>query len=501
MSNKRELYSHTMKAGALSCVALVVKNSQLAGLPVDITLFLVSLLDQSHRWTLEQASEAGHVHLLRRLAAQEWPDAGRMFRKFRYRNAVLKAATSGQLDVLQWWLFSYLSQPQQPNYEQLFGLAVKHGHLNILQWLQQQGTMPTETLFPIECEHPAVVRWLHDQGSGAMLVVSAAKAASVGDLEFICWLHERETAFFCVKHWLLAASSAACTGHFEVVKWLHKRQPSHEFAKSALNGAVQGGHLLIAQWVYAHDDALSLYCRSNLVAINMPLSRWLMNDFQWTSNHDKQLWLQNTLLQAARRGDLEVLALLYEHRPFMRPANKLLGEAAAYGQLQAAKWLQSNGEKYHRSIAIKAATNGHLDVLRWLLPDMSEDCMMYAGRAAASSGHLELIKWLQAIPNGQNAPRLDWFAGHEMQNAAKNGHLETVKWLYENGFDGNVNLDIVAAHGHLEIVKFLVAHCDARCSSAGLFAAARKGHFAMMEWLFKHDPHIVDPSHLSGLFA
>lgn len=486
---------------ALSCVALVVKHSPLVCLPVDIALFLVSLLDQSHRWTLEQASQAGHVHLLTRLVAQEWPDAGRMFRKFRYRSAILKAATSGQLRVLQWWLFSYLNQPLPPNYEQIFGLAVKYGHLDILQWLQRQCVIPTESAYPIECDRPAVIRWLHDRGSGAMLVVSVAKAASVGDLAFLSWLHEREAAFFCVKHWLQAVSSAACGGHLELVKWLHKRQPSPEFVKSALNGAVQGGHLQIAQWVYARcanaGDTPTLYCRSNLVAINAPLSRWLMDEFAWSSSHDKLLWLQSTLLLAARLGDLEVLALLYEHRPPMRPANKLLGEAAAHGHLPTVKWLQASGEKYHRSIAIKAATHGHLNVLRWLLPDMLEECRMYATRAAASSGHLEIIQWLMS----DQGDTIDWFSHHEIQNAAKNGHLETVKWLHAQGVGGEVNLDIVAAHGHLEIVAFMVSHCGARCSSAGLFAAARKGHFAMMEWLFRHDPHIVDPSHLTGLFA
>lgn len=67
----------------LTSVAVVVRNSQLSKLPVDVTLQIEELVDESVAWTLEWASSAGFVHLLDRLAAQERPDVGPTFRRLR----------------------------------------------------------------------------------------------------------------------------------------------------------------------------------------------------------------------------------------------------------------------------------------------------------------------------------------------------------------------------------------------------------------------------------
>ena len=41
-----------------------------------------------------------------------------------------------------------------------------------------------------------------------------------------------------------------------------------------------------------------------------------------------------------------------------------------------------------------AASNGHLEIVRWLSENRTEGCTRYAMSRAAENGHLEIVKWL-----------------------------------------------------------------------------------------------------------
>jgi len=101
---------------------------------------------------------------------------------------------------------------------------------------------------------------------------------------------------------------------------------------------------------------------------------------------------------------------------------------------------------YHMNLA---ASNGHLEVVKWLHENRKEDCTTSAMDWAASDGHLEVVKWLhENRKEGCTTNAMDW--------AAKNGHLEIVKWLHYNRKEGCTK-DAMnwAAYSYLEIVKWL----------------------------------------------
>src|SRR5437016_230119 len=64
-----------------------------------------------------------------------------------------------------------------------------------------------------------------------------------------------------------------------------------------------------------------------------------------------------------------------------------------------------------------AASNGHLEVIKWLHQNRKEGCNDDAMDNAASNGHLDVVKWL-------HENRTEGCTTHAMDNAAENGHLE-----------------------------------------------------------------------------
>ena len=97
-----------------------------------------------------------------------------------------------------------------------------------------------------------------------------------------------------------------------------------------------------------------------------------------------------------------------------------------------------------------AASNGHLEVVKWLHENRKEGCTYWAMDYAASNGHLEIVKWL-------HYNRTEGCSVNAMNYAATYGHLEIVKWLHENREEGCTTwaMDWASCNGHSEIVKWL----------------------------------------------
>lgn len=162
--------------------------------------------------------------------------------------------------------------------------------------------------------------------------------------------------------------------------------------------------------------------------------------------------------------------------------------AATNGHLEVVKFLIAAGAdpKNHQSL-INASQNGHLDVVKFLVEQGANVTARddAAVRYAAFDGHLEIIKFL--IANGADFQAADNYA---IDHALASGHMETVHYLYslgarvtldnfyyyynifgcnridaakylvEQGFDVQISDDLPVKYavdcGHLEMVKFLI---------------------------------------------
>ena len=76
-------------------------------------------------------------------------------------------------------------------------------------------------------------------------------------------------------------------------------------------------------------------------------------------------------------------------------------------------------------MATEAASQGHIELVRWLIQEQGFAMDTRVMANAAESGNLELVKWLR----GEGCP---WTSG-TCHHAVDQGHVEVLRWARENG--------------------------------------------------------------------
>merc|ERR1719331_2788212 len=103
---------------------------------------------------------------------------------------------------------------------------------------------------------------------------------------------------------------------------------------------------------------------------------------------------------AVYHGDL---TLLQEHEKEFEPDAEVFYNACAGGNLEALKWLRSEGCPWDEGTFAAAAERGHLEVVKWLRSEGCPRIDREACAVAAEHGHLEVVKWLRS----EGCPRID----------------------------------------------------------------------------------------------
>ena len=136
--------------------------------------------------------------------------------------------------------------------------------------------------------------------------------------------------------------------------------------------------------------------------------------------------------------------------------------------------------KYEDENINNLALIGDLEGIKFLT-SMGYTCTSSAIDWAASNGHLEIVKWLHEnhkdIKGFTYTPSaMDW--------ASLKGHLETVKFLHENGYScTTAAMDYASENGHLEIVKWLHENRTEGCTPYAMNWTAKNGHLEIVEYL------------------
>lgn len=275
-------------------------------------------------------------------------------------------------------------------------LAAKYGYLTVLQWLVKNG-----------------FSWS---------VTTCASAAENNHLEVLRWLRqhpvspeERDRCKPCPWD-ATTCEAAARGGHLYLLKWA--RKAGCDWNESACIAAARGGHLLVLQWLLGatpQQQKEKMYrCISRRTISdrnNCPLSGQVP-------------------LAAAEGGHLIILKWLVEAKYRLNYYNCSY-TAAEYGQLHILKWLSSyqirEGRYWDTDICRVAASNGHLEVLQWLIEQSnsitwdSSICL-----AASKNGHLTVLRYLIQVGCPYDSLECSQFA-------TIGGHYHISEWLTMNG--------------------------------------------------------------------
>lgn len=428
------------------------------------------------RWTLESASRAGFVHLLDLLAAQEWSGVSSTFRRLRCRHAVGEAADKGQLDVLQWWLSSNYGGCQlRGAYDTIFELVIARGHYAMLDWLNHQDKIPVGNARSkgVPCDDPDIVQWLHEEGHKVPLIVKLCYADTEEDLTYIKWVLKHKRAFKRIDGWAWAGFNAAYQGNFKIVKWLHANRPT-DFTIGVLKGAISGGNLKIAQWanarkVYKYNTGVSFDHRP-FKSLTKPMMEWLMSESQWPSNEERGYWINVTIRNAIKLGDLEAVKFMYGFQEYEPGRDMITETAAEMGRLDMLQWLHDQGAVCDRYSDGSCAIGGQLQVFKWLHEQGTLTPSADVVSKALRSNHPDLVQYI-------------------LEHEDLHGLLGTETELQDGfGMHSNSGPAIVRSNNGFDISNL---------TPEDALSAATWGRFDRLEQMLKRNPSIVSAQKLA----
>ena len=173
------------------------------------------------------AAKAGHLHIIEYLYEQN-EDLNKC--DLDHRSALMFAVMNGHLACAQWLLAHGASPGQDENGNNLAHLAATSGHIELLQWSEQQGID------------------LHSSNNYCRNAVFLA--ASGGHLPAVQWLHTRSVSLHEIDDYGdNAIDAAARDNHFDAVRWLYGEHVDMRHEKSVLQQANLFCNLDAMQWL------------------------------------------------------------------------------------------------------------------------------------------------------------------------------------------------------------------------------------------------------------
>jgi hypothetical protein len=220
---------------------------------------------------------------------------------------------------------------------------------------------------------------------------------------------------------------------------------------------------------------------------------------------DKRYVSYEILLNACVGNQLKLLKIF--HKNGCNLYSSLYGAASAYGLLPIIKWLTKKGCVCDISIIIiNAASNGHLEILKWAHKYISEKKIINNEdifSAAIENGHIETAKWLldmgckwndntffNVVKTGRFDVLKELFKmgcpidPKTCNYCIEKGYLDILIWLHENS---NCYKDICTRAticGHLDVLKW--AYANKYVVNHQIYELAEKyGHFHILNWMNK----------------
>lgn len=512
---KRRLISEALGAHAsfntLNTVALVCGgNSLLLRLP-HVVLRIHAFLDSIEaKWTLESASSHGLVRLLNALVKYEWSGVTRYFREQRFRAATARAVYNGNVDVLHWWMTTYLPEKQDQVASSLSLLAIEQKRLNVLQHLQRQGRLHIEPGTVVLCDSAEIAYWLCKHAPDLRLRLMLAESMKKGDIAFVRWAIDHQDVHL-IEDMPSTMDEAAVRGYLEELQLLHELQPQR-CTRTALGDVCALGFLETAKWLYKNYPKAYFYDPTK-GSCDLTTVKWLVFDYAWIDDSNRVFWIERSIESASERHAFDVIEILISVQPNVQ-ARKPISLASQCGDLPMATYLHKLGFQTDAEAMNNAAANGFAEIVVWLHRNRQEGCTTDAMDRAAAANHSSVVQWLHLNrPEGCTTNAMDdaaanghfemvkWLHFHRTEgcttkafdSAAKSGHFKMLQWLYEHRSEGcsSKALDAAASAGRLDILEYLESRGMKCTDGTAIVNAAGKGHFEIVQWLYKNDPAVA----------
>lgn len=217
---------------------------------------------------------------------------------------------------------------------------------------------------------------------------------------------------------------------------------------------------------------------------------------------DNTLCINSLTAGAASAGNVDILEVFDVNISY---ANKLYEKAAENGHINILEWLVKKGYDWWTNTSRVAAKNGHFNVLKWI-KQMGHKFSVFTLSEAIERNNLKIVKWLSknickissyntfslgsnncidmlqfCINNGYSNSSFFFLC----KNAAYNGHLKLLEYIINNHpniFYREAICSCAAFGGHLDLLKWLIS-IGCKIDHTTCYEAARRNNLEILQWL------------------
>ena len=464
-------------------------------------------------------------------------------------NIIFSALKDGNLELLKnlFEQMKFNKEDRDADENTPLHVAARFGHLKIVKYLIKRINCEKEVknnshMTPLHeaalCNRLEVVKYLieeaecdqetNDNNKNTLLHTLAWN----GHLEILKYLTEK-------TKWNINAKNAdgdtplhrtVHQGNLKIAKYLIEAgcnlEAKNDLGRTPLHLAVIKGYLDIVK-VLIEDGRCDKEVKTNngytalsiaLGRKDLILSQYLTKAPHYTKfNYDEETkdHQRENLHEAAGAGNLEIIKHLLEQAKFNKDEKDNAGatpliRAAENGHLNVVSYLiQCKCDKTLKNIrgnsALQEATErGHLNMVKYLIEKAECDkeekntdgYIPLLG--AIRNGHFEIVKYLIENAKCDIKPK-ESDGWNPLHIAAGNGQLQILKYLIKLGMDKEAKdyqkctpLNLAAGNQQFEIVKYLieVVNCDKEAKnslqSTPLHAAAYYGSLKIVQYLIEH---------------
>uniref|UniRef100_A0AAV1TWU2 Ankyrin repeat-containing domain n=1 Tax=Peronospora matthiolae TaxID=2874970 RepID=A0AAV1TWU2_9STRA len=314
--------------------------------------------------SLENAIAGGHLHIVQYVmdnvvvAYTSWMQA-----------ALIAAVTYGQRHILQ-WLHDRVPAGSSVIFRfevytsQLYAVA-KNGYFEVLQWLHANQ-------YTVHCRRAHVVRG----------------AATGGHQKIIEWMQETFPSLARHRH-RIRVDGAASFGDLQLIQWLHHQ--GYRFTGRAMDDAAAGGHLAILCWLHRSIE----HVQCTVAAMDRAATNGHLDSVEFLHQNRNEGCTTAAMDGAAQNGHIDVVRFLFWNRSEFCTA--MAGESRSVSVLQFLK--EHNRLRSRLPKTVEAATRGDLELLQWLY---DHDRRHFGFEAivdeAREHNHFHLLRWLETLP-------------------------------------------------------------------------------------------------------
>lgn len=422
---------------------------------------------------MDDAAKNGHLQIVQWL--HEHRGEGCTSRAMDY------AAGNGHLAVVQ-WLHGHRSEGCTTR---AMDLAAQNGHLDVLQWLhnhRDEGCTASAVNYAAGEGHVAVVRWLTEARHEACTETALVNAARGGHIDILEYLGVHFPALF-ESVGPKMTHAAIANGQAEVLTWLVEALPMRSLKCEEANGswmdvAAQYGHISILRWFHDHCTALPMGVDGGRPTCTL-----------------------EAIEKAAANGHTHVLSYLHENELVSLSdevgAMKALVAAVNGAHPECVEWLVAHYHELYKTatattvVMDAAAAVGNVDILSFLRTEPTTSAWQTSAKAvneAARQGFVDVLQWLLADVSTADEEETDLrWTPTALELAATNGHLPVVQWLTQHRREACASseaFNAAAYMDHVDILEFLFDEARSVCSvQQALEHAEEGGADDALEWL------------------